>query len=252
VKKHLLSLGSVVGVVLLWELVSRSGWVDAEIFPPLHAILAHVFALLTDSRFLARDLAGSGQRFALGLLCGVPLAILLGVVCGRFGFFSRVLMPLVNFTYPLPKVAVLPLFLVLFGIGDAGKIIFIAVGAFYSVFVNTYSGTLRLKESSLEDLVVVYAIRGKNLWGRVILRGIWGDILVGLKGAVAYALTLVVVSEFTVSNNGLGNFVWRAWDQFRVLDMYAGIFLLCLIGWIFQEILDAALRSATRNNPEVY
>lgn len=242
-----MSLLCLVVVGLLWEIAGLWGAGDETIFPPLHLVLWRVLGLLTNPEFLARDFLGSAQRFIAGLVLSVPFAILLGIVCGRSDVAARALNPIVNFTYPLPKVAVLPVFLVIFGIGDAGKIALIAVGAFYPVFVNVYGGSLRLKTSPLEDIVRIYRLRGSQLWWQLAVKGIWPDILIGLKSAFAYALTLVVVSEFTVSNNGLGNFVWRSWDQFRVNDMYAGIFILCVIGWILQEILDGLLGRALKS-----
>lgn len=70
--------------------------------------------------------------------------------------------------------------------------------------------------------------------------------LVGLKAAIGYDLLLVVVSEFSVSKNGIGHFIWQAWDQFRIIDMYAGVLILCLLGLCFSYVLDTIIDKWTR------
>jgi ABC-type nitrate/sulfonate/bicarbonate transport system permease component len=247
-KYQTMSILSVFIFAVFWEIASHNAWIDKSLFPQLSAILSRLAELLSDHVFLSRDLGGSGRRLLLAILIFAPAAIALGAVSGASLKLNALISPFVNFALPLPKVALFPLILVIFGIGDAGKIFLIGLGIFFHLYINTFAGMVRLQASPLMDLVKIYEIKSLNLFFRFYALGILTDILVGLKSALGYALTLVVVSEFSISNNGLGQFIWRAWDQFRVIDMYAGIFILGVIGWASQSLLDIIIRWRIRRN----
>ncbi len=115
------------------------------------------------------------------------------------------------------------------------------IGMFYLVYINVRNGTKRILSSPLMDIVHVYKIHGINYYYHFLFKGVLRDFLVGLKAAMGYGLLLVVVSEFSVSRNGIGHFIWQSWDQFRIADMYAGILILCLLGLFIFSLLDAII-----------
>jgi NitT/TauT family transport system permease protein len=235
---------SVIFILILlgaWEASSRLQWIDPDLFPPVSRLFLRCLELAVDPLYLSRDVAGSLRRLTIATVVVVPFAIALGLSAGLWRIASLILSPLVNFTFPLPKVAIFPLILALFGLGDTGKIVLIGIGLFYPLFVNVMNGALRLKKSPLMNVVHVYRIRGEDLAWRFYIKGLIPDILTGLKSSLGYGFTLVIVSELTASNNGIGNFIWRAWDGYNILDMYAGIFTLCLLGWIVQTAFDRLL-----------
>ncbi|MGE0525849.1 MAG: ABC transporter permease [Bdellovibrionales bacterium] len=229
---------SVAGFILLWDAAASLGISDPDLFPPFTRVLLRVVELAATIEFWARDVWGSLLRLVVAATLTVPVAVALGVLTGVSSRVHDVLSPFINFTLPLPKVAIFPLILAVFGIGDMGKIVLIAIGIFYPLFINVLNSVWRLNASSIQDVISIYRIRGVRLWVQVYLRGLVPDILTGLKTSLGYGFTLVVVSEFTASNNGLGNFIWRSWEAYQVLDMYAGVLYLCFFGWAVQSSLD--------------
>jgi ABC-type nitrate/sulfonate/bicarbonate transport system permease component len=230
-----------VGVLIfigLWDICSRTGFMDPDLFPPLSLVIQRTAQLLISQDFLARDVGSSLYRLATACAITWPLACLVGVLAGRSSLVSAVLSPFFNFTFSMPKVAVFPLLLVTLGLGDKSKIALISIGVFYPLCLNIWNATQKLHASALRDVMKVYGVGGKKLFLDFYFRGLIPDIVVGAKASVAYGFTLVVVSEISASNNGIGNFIWRAWDGSNVLDMYAGVLVLCLLGFLAQTVLS--------------
>ena len=229
---------SVVVFISIWDHCSATGVLDADLFPSFVGILKRCLILLTNREFLTGDVAASLARFAIASVITVPLAVLLALTSALVPWFWSVVSPFFNFTLPLPKVAIFPLILAQFGIGDTGKITLIGIGMFYPLFLNVFRGATRLKSAEWTDLIAIYRIRGIKLWYRYYLRGLRIDLVTGLKTSFGYGFTLVIVSELTASRNGIGNFIWRSWDAYNIVDMYAGVIILCFIGWLMQAALD--------------
>lgn len=229
---------SLLGMIAVWDSLGYWGILDAELFPPITRILARAWELIADGEFLTRDVLSSMKRLAAAAAISIPIAVIMGSFVATSAWVRAAVGPFINFTMPLPKVAIFPLMLAIFGVGDAGKIVLICIGFFYPLFVNVLNGMLKIRNSEYMDLAHVYGIHGKRLMWDIFAKGIRLDILSGLKTSFGYGFTLVVVSELTASQNGLGNFVWRSWDAYQILDMYAGIFWLCFLGWTVQCLLD--------------
>lgn len=229
---------SLLGIIAAWDSLGYLGVLDTELFPPVTRILARAWELIVDGEFISRDVLSSMKRLAAASAVSIPIAVIAGAIVGAFSWARAAVGPFINFTMPLPKVAIFPLMLAIFGVGDMGKIVLICIGFFYPLFVNVLNGTLKIRNSEYMDLAHVYGIRGKRLIWDVFAKGIQLDVLSGLKTSFGYGFTLVVVSELTASQNGIGNFVWRSWDAYQILDMYAGIFWLCFLGWTVQSLLD--------------
>lgn len=248
-KSLVIGVFAVLLFIFVWDACGYSGCMDTDLFPPITRVLKRAFELILDPVFVGKDVFGSLFRLVTAAVLVLPIALFLGILAGVQPWLRAVLEPFVNFTLPLPKVAIFPLMLAIFGIGDLGKIILIGIGLFYPLFINMLHGTLRLTSGDFVDLTRIYGVRGWPLWSQIYWRGLIGDIIVGLKASLGYGFTLVIVSELSVSNNGLGNFIWRSWDSFQILDMYAAVFWLCFFGWIVQTSLDYALTRHLRLNP---
>lgn len=229
---------------ILWDGLGHAGILDQDLFPPLASVFVRFLELGFNGDFVSHHLGGSLSRLLAASLIAVPLGIFIGIWLGTNKTAHAALNPIINFLLPLPKVAIFPLIMAIFGIGDAGKIILIGIGLFFPLFINVLIGTLRLHTSDYMDVAKIYGIKGVNLWWRIYGRGLATDVLTGLKASIGYGFTLIVVSEFSASRNGLGHFIWRAWDSFEILDMYAGVLWLCVLGWLAQAILDCFLKKA--------
>jgi len=248
-RQTLIGALAVISFFTLWDGLGYLGIIDTDLFPPFTQILRRALELSVDTQFITRDLYGSMRRLTLAAVLVLPIALGLGMLAGIKPWMHAAITPFFNFTLPLPKVAIFPLMLAIFGLGDTGKIVLIGIGLFYPLFMNVLHGTLRLRAGDLVDLVSIYQVRGWPLWYQLYWRGLIGDIIVGLKASLGYGFTLVIVSELSASNNGLGNFIWRSWDAFQILDMYAAVFWLCFLGWVVQTLLDRALVYHFRLSP---
>lgn len=216
-------------LLLVWETLSRFKLINAIYFPAPIVILRRLAHLLFQDPTFTQDILFSLKRLALGALIAVPLAVVLGLAAGLSRGFFRFFMPLISLTYPLPKLSILPLLMILLGIGDASKIAVIAIGIFYFVLLSIIYGIQGLPRV-YEDLVQVYRIPFSKKIRFIILIGILPDILQGCKIGIAYGLVMVVAGEFIAARNGIGFFMWNAWDQFRITDVYVGLVVFSLLG----------------------
>ena len=140
--------------------------------------------------------------------------------------------PWVSFLYPLPKLAILPLLFVLLGLGEASKITLVALGVFFLVLLSTGQGVRRIMQGEYYDVALVYRLRLRERVIHVLLRGAVPEIVNGFKMGLGYGLVMVIAAEFTATRRGIGAFLWNAWDQFHVLDLYAGLLAVSLCGWL--------------------
>ena len=218
-------------VLALWELAARLLWIDPRFFPaPTEVIVNLGRDLFGESARLPHHLAASLTRLfaggAIGILGGLILAVAAQLNRGVRAFFD----PLVSALYPVPKLAIYPLLLLMFGIGDAPKVAMIALGVFFLVFFSTLHGGDRLRQRGFLDLAQVYRVPTATRIFRILLLGSLPEILEGIKTGLGYGLVMMVASEFTLAHDGIGVYMWMGWDQFRILDVYGGLFVLALLG----------------------
>src|SRR6266567_7271528 len=152
-RDRVINLASPLLLLLLWEGAVRLGAVDARFFPPPSRIFVTLVALVESGVLWANTWASLQRLFWGSLIGGVP-ALLLGVVMGIYRPIRAALDPLVAATYPVPKSAILPLILLIFGLGEASKIAMVAIGVFYPVLINSAAG--------VREISPVYLDVGKN------------------------------------------------------------------------------------------
>jgi ABC-type nitrate/sulfonate/bicarbonate transport system permease component len=222
------------------ELFLRAPLVDSRFFPPPTSVLKNTFAILINDGLLQHIFFSLGRE-ASAFLIAAPLALFLAILCSHYKNIDDLVSPLVGLTFPLPKVAIFPLMLLIFGIDSKSKIALIAVGLFYLLFIHFRSGFLRLKNSLYSDVIKIYPFTTIEYFWSFLFKGSLQEILIGLQVAFNYALTLIVVSEATVSTNGIGHFIWRSWDQYRILDVYSGVFVLSILGFVQYSFFDLLL-----------
>lgn len=231
-------------VILLWEVLLAKNIIDKSFFPgPLQTLLK-LTSLMHDQDFLV-DIRSSLYRLFIGSILSIIVSLFLCFLCLKSKRINSFITPLIGFTFPLPKVALMPLLMLIFGIGESYKVAVIFLGMFFLLFINLQKSSHWLQTSSLADVTKIFQIKGYAYFRNVFLKGVWLDFLVGLKSALGYGLTLVVVSEFTASKNGIGNFIWKAWDQFRILDLYAAIYFLGILGFVLYSFLDYLIEKKT-------
>jgi NitT/TauT family transport system permease protein len=183
-------------------------------------------------RGLARDLAATVARslagFALASILGIPL----GLAVGRIPVLSRVTQPTIDFFRSVPATALFPLFLFVFGIGDTAKIAVVVYACSLIVLVNTAYGALQVKAPRILSAKVMGATRSQVFWKIVVPESAPG-IFAGLRVALSLSLVLVIVTEMFIGTTvGLGYEIVNAQMVYRVADMYAGVMLAGIVGYL--------------------
>lgn len=236
---------SVAAVLAAWELAGIREWIDLRFFPRPSVILNQTYEQLIYGGLL-KELQVSLWRVAVGNVIAIPLALALALASALSSFAGAVLRPWVSFLYPMPKLAIFPLLLVLFGLGETSKITLVGIGVFFLVFLSATQGLRRIMQSEYYDVAVVYRIPLAGRIFHVLLRGAMPEIVTGIKLGLGYALVMVIAAEFTASQQGIGVFVWNAWDQFHIVDLYAGLLLIGLVGWVIFYVSSFAERLFSR------
>lgn len=229
---------SVLFFLLAWHFLTQFSFIDPGFYPSPFKIITNLIQLLKSDNDFALNIIFSLKRLIWASLLTFPIAILLALLTSTNRWFDNLLNPFVAITFPLPKVAIYPLMLLVFGIDEKSKVALIAVGIFYPVFINSRLGFKKILNSPTAEILKIYPLKTFDYCWHYLLKGSQLEILTGLKLALNYGLTLVVVSETTASNNGLGYFIWRSWDQFKLINVYSSIFLLSAFGATFYYGLD--------------
>jgi len=222
--------------LLLWEFSTRSGLLDARFFPAPSSIFYYLI-FISPGEGLLTDIAASLQRIFWGYLVGCASGIALGVTMGLNNTLRAIIYPLVALAYPIPKIAILPLIMLIFGIGEMSKVVIVAIGSFFLVLINTLHGVDSVAKI-YHDVAQVYRIKHYNFVLRVILPGALPAIFTGLKLAIGYSLVMVVAAEFSGADAGIGYLIWQSWETFSIKAMYAGIFVIGALGLVFSVGLN--------------
>lgn len=239
-----LGLPALLVLALLWELAPRLGWINAIFFPPL----SQVFTALGDmigSGLLAQHIGISLQRAAIGFLLAVIVAIPLGLLMGRYALFEKVSDFLVQTLRNTSQFALLPVFILLLGIGEASKIAITFYAAVFFLLINTIVGVKSV------DPLHIKAARSMgtsdwDLFRKVILPSAVPSIVAGARLGVKSSLFSVIAAEMLAAQSGIGYLIQNSSLMLETDRMYAGILTLTLIGFLLNYGLVAFEARATR------
>ncbi len=238
--ERLLSMTSPLLLLLLWEVLGRIGAIDRRFFPTPSAI-AGTFAELLASGVLLDHLRVSMGRVLVGFAIGAAPALVLGIAMGLSRLTRAALNPMVGALYPIPKTALFPLVLLIFGIGEPSKYVIVAIGVFFLVLLNTMAGVMSIEPVYL-DVGKNFGARRRDVFLTIALPGALPLIFTGVRLAWGNALLLIVVGELLGARDGIGAFIWKAWQTFAVEEMYVGLVVISFIGYVSFLILDELQR----------
>ena len=234
-RDRLISLASPLALLLLWEVLAQTGSIDTRFFPAPSSIFATMIVLLKSGE-LWHHTAVSLQRLALGSLIGGP-ALVLGIIMGLSRPIRALIDPLIAATYPIPKSAILPLALLIFGLGEGSKIFMVAVGVFFPVAINATAGVLEINKIYL-DVGRTFKAGRWNTFRTIALPGALPFIMTGVRLGIGMGIVLIAVAEMIGAKSGLGYMIWSAWETFAVEQMYVGLFVIAIIGFILTVTLN--------------
>jgi NitT/TauT family transport system permease protein len=238
VRYVLFPLISLLGILLLWELCGRVGFLNPLFFPVPSLIIAAFFTMLVDGEIQA-NLSVTLFRVFTGFLIGTIPGIAIGLLMGASEKIRLLLDPIVAAIYPIPKLAIFPLFMIIFGIGELSKIMAVAIGCFFLVLINAMAGVRNINKV-YSDVAKNYGAKKRQLFTRVILPASLPMIFTGIRLALGTSLIVVVGVEFVSANYGIGALIWNAWETFEIEKLYVGIFLCAILGILFTAVLKWA------------
>ena len=235
-RDRILSIASPIGLLLVWEIAARFGFIDTRFFPAPSSILTFLWDLLL-SGDLATHTWASLQRLFWGILFGGIPALVLGIAMGLNRTMRAMIDPLIAATYPIPKSSILPLVLLIFGLGESSKIFMVAIGVFFPLVINATTGVREINKIYLDVGQNYKASRWNTFW-TIALPGALPVIMTGFRLGIGIGLLLIAIAEMVGAKSGLGYLIWSAWSTFAVEQMYVGLFMIALIGFLLTLMLN--------------
>jgi len=231
-----LSIVSPIAMIALWELLVRTNLLDIRFFPPPSGIVG-TFAEMIVSGDLMHALGISLFRIFTGFVVGALPALLIGLTMGLFPLVRATLEPIVAAFYPIPKLALLPLIMLIVGIGELSKVVTIAIGVFFLVLINTVAGVVNIDKIYL-DVAKNYGASRKDFYLTIALPGAMPLIFTGLKLGMGMALLLIVAAEMIGAKSGIGYMIWTGYQTFFMEKMFVGLTIMATLGYVFSVALD--------------
>jgi NitT/TauT family transport system permease protein len=237
--KHLSILILPVGILLIWTMVSVTGFVDPLFLPTPWDVVKALFTGFISGQ-MANDLGATVLRSLAGFVLSAGIGIPLGLMIGRIPLLANATQPTIDFFRSIPATALFPIFLLVFGFGDIAKIAIVIYACSLIVLVNTAYGALQVKVSRLLCAKVMGASRWDAFWKIVVPESAPG-IFAGLRIALSLSFVLIIVTEMFIGTTvGLGYQIINSQMIYRIPDMYAGIILAGLVGYLGNRILLSA------------
>ncbi len=228
------------GLVICWEAFARLGWVPALFLPSPLGVLSEAADMVRSGEILAH-LASSLRRLVLGFATGGAAGITAGIAVGFFSRAEAVGTPLIAATFPIPKIALLPLLILWLGIGEASKVAVIGLGVFFPMAINTATG-VREADTVLVRAAVSFGAGRWSVIRKVILPSALPMVFAGLKLGAGTALLLLVAAEMIAAESGIGFLVLQAANLMLTTKLMVGIVLLSLLGVLSHWSLTALER----------
>jgi sulfonate transport system permease protein len=233
----IIRLSSPVALVMLWQLLSATGLIPQDVLPAPQLILDAGSQLIQNGK-LAEALEVSGLRVVEGLLLGGLIGVALGVAVGLSRWFEATVDPPLQMVRALPHLGLIPLFILWFGIGELPKVLLVALGVSFPLYLNTFSAIRQVDPKFLETADVL----GFSLWQRlhiIILPSAAPQVLVGLRQSLAIGWLTLIVAEQINADKGIGFLINNARDFLRI-----DIIIFCLVVYALLGITtDAIVRT---------
>jgi ABC-type nitrate/sulfonate/bicarbonate transport system permease component len=242
-------------LVALWWVASAG---SANVYwPPLRTILKAFPDVWTGERLRA-DVRPSVLRLVSGYATAAVVGIALGTVIGSYRRVRAVCEPVLEFLRAVPPPVLVPVIMLFAGIGDTMKVVVVASGCVWPVLLNTVEG-VRAVDPVMAETARSYGITGVARLRGVVLRSASPQIFAGLRQALSIGIILMVISEMFAASNGLGFTIVQFQRGFAIPDMWTGILVLGLLGFVLSVLFQAVerrvlgwyhgLRASTRRSP---
>ncbi|MET7696521.1 ABC transporter permease [Streptomyces sp. NPDC005485] len=255
-------LARVLFVVALPALFVAGWWLTSDgstnvYWPPLRTILTTFPDVWTGER-VSHDLLPSMERLLGGYAVATVAGVALGTVIGSYRRVRAVCEPVLEFLRAIPPPVLVPVIMLFAGIGDTMKVLVIASGCVWPILLNTVEG-VRAVDAVMSETARLYGITGVARLRHVVLRAASPQIFAGLRQALSLGIILMVISEMFAASDGLGFTIVQFQRGFAIPDMWTGILVLGLLGFLLSVVFRLVerrvlgwyhgLRAASRRSP---
>lgn len=225
--------GSLLLILLVWELLWIQG-LPAYVLGPVEILKD--FSIALGSKELYSHIGASLMRSLPGFVIGTLVGTAFGLLAGMARGFDRMLSPVIFMTYPVPKIVMLPLFMLWFGIGDFSKILIIALACFYPMFINAYYGV----KATPTILVWSGLSMGAGKWRiflKVVVPSALPLIFAGMRVSLALSFIVMFAAEMINARSGLGHLIREAENSLRFDLMYVSLLSIAVLGYAGDRLL---------------
>ena len=215
-------------IIFLVELGTTSGVISSLTLPKPSDVLETMIELY-HSGLLFKHLVPSISRLILGSLIGISLGVTIGTLIGLFSYIRSGLVPVIAAIFPIPKIALLPLFVIWFGIGEGSKYALIALGSFTPTVVATY-GAVDNVDRTLIRMGQSFGLSWTSIVRKIVLPGAMPGILSGLRISLAISIILLVAAEMLGAEFGIGAYILEAGSLYDLERLFTGVAILSALG----------------------
>lgn len=235
----LAAVGSPIILLVLWEIGSRTGFLDARILTPPSVVAVTIVDMIKNDQLIEHTWVTT-VRFVVGMVVGTIPGTLLGLTMGLFRPVRVILKPLVAVLYPVPRIALFPLVLILVGLNETSNILMIAIGPFFTMLITAMAAVMNV-EPIYRDVAKNFGVKPRHLYFTVTLPAVMPSLMAGGLVSLGLALLGTVAVEFLVSTQGLGYVIWNSWQVLSLSRSMAGLVVAAILGaacYLFMDWLE--------------
>jgi sulfonate transport system permease protein len=222
------------GLVLVWQLLSQLGWISNRLLPSPAAVLQAGWQLAITGELWV-NVKVSALRAATGFAIGGTLGFILGLLNGTFHLSERLLDTSVQMLRNIPHLAMIPLVILWFGIGEEGKIFLVSIGVLFPIYINTFHG-IRTVDAGLLEMGKVYGLKPHELFWQVLLPGALPSVLIGVRYALGIMWLTLIVAETIANDAGIGYMAMNAREFLQTNVVIFSILMYALLGKLADSI----------------
>jgi NitT/TauT family transport system permease protein len=235
-REQVFAVVSPVGLLVVWEVLSRTGVLDPRIFSSPTRVMAIMWELVQDGS-LIDNTRGTLTRLVAGTIAGTIPGLLIGLTVGLFRWPRAIINPIVSALYGLPRVALFPLVLLIVGLNETSNIIMVALGPFFTMLIGVAAGVQNVDPIYLK-VARSFNVKTLDLYTKVVIPAALPIILSAFRLSLGLSLLGVVAVEFLATNDGLGYMIWHSWQILSLGQSMAGLVTTGVIAYALFIVLD--------------
>ncbi|MDI6619425.1 MAG: ABC transporter permease [Clostridiales bacterium] len=232
-KSRISFIYGILAILVIWKLLSLI--LKLPIVPSPEAVfinIRHVFI----SKILIHAACSMARVFA-GIMLSAVFGVPLGLMMGYYKWWDRLLSPIIYFIYPIPKIALLPVVMLLFGLGEASKIIMIMLIVSSQVIVSSRDAVMKIPSETYYSLYSLGA-KPRQVFKKIIIPAVLPELVTSIRVALGTSVSILFFTETFGTEYGMGYFIMDSWMRVNYVEMYSGIVILSIMGFGLFTLVD--------------